>query len=172
MRNLMCDAVPDCIITGYEPLVEAIQLPDTGDRHVVAAAVKSDAQAIVTFNMRDFPNESIGQYHLEAIHPDDFFVNQIDLDPIAAVHVIRELAEDLRAPPRKPADIVAGLEAQGLVVTAARLRALPIPVKDPGSKRYDEAVQVSGSMFLTALIFVLFAVSFGALRAAFDHGQG
>ena len=48
MRKLMCDAVPDCIITGYEPLIEAIQLPDMDDRHVVAAAIKSDAQAIVT----------------------------------------------------------------------------------------------------------------------------
>ncbi|MDH3726353.1 MAG: PIN domain-containing protein [Myxococcales bacterium] len=124
MRKLMCDAVPDCIIMGYEPLVEAIQVPDTGDRHVVAAAVKSDAQAIVTYNTRDFPNESIGQYHLEVIHPDDFFVNQIDLDPIAAVHVIRELAEDLKVPPRTPAEIVAGLEARGLAVIASRLRAL------------------------------------------------
>jgi len=31
MRKLMCDAVPDCIITGYEPLIEAIQLPDMDD---------------------------------------------------------------------------------------------------------------------------------------------
>ena len=26
MRKLMCEAVPDCIITGHEPLVEAIEL--------------------------------------------------------------------------------------------------------------------------------------------------
>lgn len=124
MRKLMCDAIPDCIITGYEPLVEAIRLPDVGDRHVVAAAVKSDAQAIVTFNTKDFPNESIGRYHLEVIHPDDFFVHQIDLDPIAAVHVIRELSEDLKAPSRTPSEIVEGLEARGLAVTASRLRQL------------------------------------------------
>lgn len=48
------------------------------------------------------------------IHPDDFFVNQIDLDPIAAVHLIQELAKDLKAPPRTPADIAKGLEARGL----------------------------------------------------------
>ncbi len=124
MRTLMCDAIPDCIITGYKPLVEAIQLPDMGDRHVVAAAVKSDAQAIVTYNTKDFPNESIAQYHLEVIHPDDFFVNQIDLDPVAALHVIRELAGDLKAPPRTPLEIVEGLEARGLAVTASRLREL------------------------------------------------
>ena len=110
MRGLMCEAVPDCIITGHEPLVEAIQLPDVGDRHVVAAAVKSDAQAIVTFNTKDFPSESIARYHLEVIHPDDFFVNQIDLDPIAAVHVIQELAQTIsRHRPKTPAEIVDGL---------------------------------------------------------------
>ncbi len=124
MRKLMCDAAPDCIITGHEPLVEAIQLPDIGDRHVVAAAIKSDAQAIVTFNTKDFPSESIARYHLEVIHPDDFFVNQIDLDPIAAVHVIQELARDLKAPPKTPAEVVEGLEARGLAVTASRLREL------------------------------------------------
>ena len=124
MRKLMCEAVPDCIITGHEPLVEAIQLPDIDDRHVVAAAVKSDAQAIVTFNTKDFPNESIARYHVEVIHPDDFFVNQIDLDPVAAIDLIRELAEDLKAPPRTPLEIVAGLEARGLAVTASRLREL------------------------------------------------
>ncbi|MGB5220387.1 MAG: PIN domain-containing protein, partial [Polyangiales bacterium] len=110
MRQLVCEAVPDCVITGHEPLIEAIELPDAGDRHVLAAAVKSDAQAIVTFNTKDFPSESIARYHIEVIHPDDFFVNQIDLDPIAAAHLIRELSQDLRAPPRTPAEIVDGLE--------------------------------------------------------------
>ena len=124
VRKLMCEAVPDCIVTGHEPLIEAIELPDAGDRHVLAAAVKSDAQAIVTFNTKDFPSESIARYHLEVIHPDDFFVNQIDLDPIAAVHVIQEIAQDLRAPPKTPAEIVDGLESRGLAVTASRLREL------------------------------------------------
>ncbi len=124
VRKLMCEAVPDCIITGHEPLIEAIGLPDLGDRHVVAAAIKSDAQAIVTFNTKDFPQESIAAYHIEVIHPDDFFVNQIDLDPITAVHVLRELAEDLRAPRKTPAEIVEGLESRGLAVTASRLREL------------------------------------------------
>ena len=124
MRKLMCEAVPDCAITGHEPLVDSIELPDLGDRHVVAAAVKSDAQAIVTFNTRDFPSASIARYHLEAIHPDDFFVNQIDLDPIAAVQVIHELSEDLKAPRKTPPQIVEGLESRGLALTASRLREL------------------------------------------------
>lgn len=54
-RELMCDAVPDCIVAGFEDLLEAISLPDEDDRHVVAAAISTNAQAIVTFNLRDFP---------------------------------------------------------------------------------------------------------------------
>jgi hypothetical protein len=35
-RRLMCDGVPDCLVTGYEHLIEALQLPDVDDRHVLA----------------------------------------------------------------------------------------------------------------------------------------
>ena len=48
LRELMNKAVRDCLVTGYEPLVESLQLPDPDDRHVLAAAIKSSAQVIVT----------------------------------------------------------------------------------------------------------------------------
>src|SRR5215468_9497735 len=38
-RTLMDGAVRDCLVTGYEPLIASITLPDDGDRHVVAAAI-------------------------------------------------------------------------------------------------------------------------------------
>ena len=55
LRDLMNKAVRDCLMTGYEPLIESLQLPDPGDRHVLAAAIKSSAQVIVTTNLRHFP---------------------------------------------------------------------------------------------------------------------
>lgn len=45
------------------------------------------------------------------------------------------------------------------------LGALPIPVRDPGSQKYIEALEMSRWMFLTALLFLFTAVVFGALRA-------
>lgn len=36
-RDLMCEAVPDCLVTGFEKLAPGIILPDTNDAHVVAA---------------------------------------------------------------------------------------------------------------------------------------
>ena len=37
-RTLMNDHVRDCLVTGYEHLIDSIELPDPNDRHVVAAA--------------------------------------------------------------------------------------------------------------------------------------
>src|SRR5579859_897620 len=45
LRRLMIEAVPDCLVTGYEPLIEGLHLGDPDDRHVLAAAIKSGAQA-------------------------------------------------------------------------------------------------------------------------------
>jgi len=45
----MRQAVPDCMVFGFEDLIEGIELPDPDDRHVLAAAIRAGAQAIVTF---------------------------------------------------------------------------------------------------------------------------
>lgn len=45
LRELINGAVRDCLVTGYQPLIEALDLPDPDDRHVLAAAIKVNAQA-------------------------------------------------------------------------------------------------------------------------------
>jgi hypothetical protein len=69
-RQLMMDAVPDCLVTGHESLIGDLDLPDPGDRHVLAAAIRAGAQAIVTFNLKDFPADRLMRYDIEAKHPD------------------------------------------------------------------------------------------------------
>jgi len=56
-RDLMDAHVPDSIVAGYEELVEGLELPDPGGRHVLAAAIRANAGVIVTFNLKDFPLE-------------------------------------------------------------------------------------------------------------------
>ena len=34
-------AVPDSLVTGYEDLIESLELPDPDDRHVLAVAIRS-----------------------------------------------------------------------------------------------------------------------------------
>ena len=54
-RQLMDRAVPDCLVIGYEGLIDGLRLPDMDDRHVLAAAIHARATLILTLNVRDFP---------------------------------------------------------------------------------------------------------------------
>ncbi len=99
-RVLMVQAVPDCLVTGFEPLVEGLSLPDEDDRHVLAAAIRSGAQAIVTFNLKDFPKDTLQPLGIEAIDPDDYVSDLIDLagqsdgDPPRTGRRLEEPAQD------------------------------------------------------------------------------
>lgn len=55
-------AVPDSLVTGYEDLIDSLQLPDPGDRHVLAVAIRADADAIITFNQCDFDEAELAKY--------------------------------------------------------------------------------------------------------------
>ncbi len=56
----MRDAFDDALVTGSEGLEAGIIVPDEDDRHVVAAAIRGGAQAIVTANLDDFPESALG----------------------------------------------------------------------------------------------------------------
>jgi hypothetical protein len=47
-RTLMNRAVPDCLVTGHEHLIEGLDLPDPDDRHVLAAAIRANASSCST----------------------------------------------------------------------------------------------------------------------------
>jgi PIN domain len=123
-RELMTRAVPDCMVTGFEGLVDGLTLPDANDRHVLAAAIRAGAQAIVTFNLDDFPGDRLGDYNIDAKHPDDFVIDTIDLAPAAVATVVAEQAAALKSPPRSAAELLDTLRNQGLVRSVARLRDL------------------------------------------------
>lgn len=123
-RELMRQAVADCVVTGFEDLVEGLHLPDPDDRHVLAAAIHSGAQAIVTFNLDDFPADKLAQYNVEAKHPDEFVLNTIDLAPGLVTTVLGEQARSLKNPPRTVGELLDTLRDQGLVRSVAKLREL------------------------------------------------
>jgi hypothetical protein len=89
-----------------ELIDDGLSLPDPNDRHVLAAAIRSGAQVIVTANLRDFPREHLASYSVEAQHPDEFALHLVDLAPGLACNVIAEQAAALRKPPRSIADEV------------------------------------------------------------------
>lgn len=121
-RELMRSAIPDCIVSGYEHLVEGLTLPDPDDRHVLAAAIRGGAQTIVTFNLNDFPTTTLGAYDIAAMHPDDFVRGLVDLASIAVSNVVQEQA--LRNPPQTTAELLDTLKKNGLDRSVSRLREL------------------------------------------------
>lgn len=120
-RLLMCRAIRDCLIIGYEPLVQALDLPDPGDRHVLAAAVKARAQVIVTNNVKHFPPAALARWNVEAKRPDDFVLDQIDLDRQVVYACVKQIADSWRRPPGTVFDVLARLERDGLVESVAAL---------------------------------------------------
>lgn len=121
-RDLMNDAVRDCLVTGYEGLIPSLSLPDPADRHVLAAAITGNCDTIVTRNLRDFPAVSLVRHGIEARHPDDFLRGHLERAPVLFCDAVRKLRARLKAPPLGVDDHLATLARQGLAATAAELR--------------------------------------------------
>jgi predicted nucleic acid-binding protein len=66
-------------VTGYECLI-ASMTNDPKDRHVLAAAVRGGAHAIITDNVRHFPPASVKPYDITVLTPDDFLIHQFHLN--------------------------------------------------------------------------------------------
>lgn len=121
-QERMTAAIPDCMVTHYEPLIAGLSLPDPDDRHVLAAAIAGHADAIVTVNLKDFPASILATYSLEAQHPDNFVMNQLELREYEALAAIKRMRARLRNPPRSPVEFIDTLQQNGLVQSARRLR--------------------------------------------------
>ena len=121
-RDLMDQHVLDALVTGFEPLIDALKLPDPNDRHVLATAIRSGADAIVTYNLKDFPADALQQYGIEAIHPDAFIVSQLDLAPNAVLTAVKQHRARLRNPPKSAEEYLGCLGEQGLTQTVSELR--------------------------------------------------
>lgn len=106
LREVMETYFPDALVTGYEPLVGAMQ-NDPKDRHVAAVAVKAGAQVITTQNLKDFAPLPDG---IEAQSADEFLCNLFDLDPVGFFELLHQQAADLRKPPITFEDLLARLD--------------------------------------------------------------
>jgi predicted nucleic acid-binding protein len=122
IRDLMNQAVLEPLVTGYESRILALVLPDPDDRHVLAAAIHCGANAIVTFNLRDFPKKILQNYDIEALHPDDFVVEQLELSPGLVCRAAKEQRASLKKPALSVDEYLASLQRQGLPQTVASLR--------------------------------------------------
>jgi hypothetical protein len=121
-RALMNAHVRDCLVTNYEDLIPALELPDPDDRHVLAAAIRAGADVIVTYNLTDFPPAAIARYGIEAQHPDDFIMQLLDRDPDIVCAAVRRQRANLKNPTRTVDEMLEAFERQCLAQTVAILR--------------------------------------------------
>lgn len=122
LRERMNAAVRDCLVEGYEPLIDILELPDPDDRHVLAAAIKVNAQLIVTRDRKDFPPKVLAEWGIRPKHPDDFVRDVLDLDPQAVWACIQQIVDSRKRHPVTTDDVLSQLERDGLVASAAALR--------------------------------------------------
>ncbi|MEU8897086.1 PIN domain-containing protein [Nocardia sp. NPDC048505] len=122
VRRLTVDAVPKCLVKGFEPLIEKLELPDPDDRHVLAAAITAGAKTIVTFNLADFPADSLSEWSVTAKSPDSFLVDLIDRDDQIVWACVLQIAASHRNPPETTGDVLNNLERAGLFESVALLR--------------------------------------------------
>lgn len=116
---------------GYEVFIPTLTLPDPDDRHVLAAALRSQADVIVTTNLKVFPLPYIRTFDIEVQHPDEFIGNLIDLNPAKALEALRQQVARLKNPPIASAQVLDNLRTSSLPATAARLDALLSPTLPP-----------------------------------------
>lgn len=120
-RHLMDDNVRDGLVSGYTALIPTLTLPDPKDRHVLAAAIHAKADVIVTFNLRDFPAQTLALFGIEAQHPDEFVTALLDLDLARVCEAVKRQRATLHHPPKTAAELLHALERCGLVQTVTRL---------------------------------------------------
>lgn len=122
-RAAMEAAFEDAMVSRFDAFLPACAgLPDPGDAHVGAAALKTQAFVIVTENLKDFPDEILASLNLEARSTDNFLADAIALDPGPAVAAIRRMRERFRKPEIRADGLLVRMEAEGLTQTVDVLR--------------------------------------------------
>lgn len=95
-------------VRGFEVLIPAMT-NDEKDRHVLAAAVMSRSQVIITSNIKDFPKQTLEPFGVEAQTPDEFLTHLFYLNPTLMMQILSEQAGDLDDPPLTVPEVLAVL---------------------------------------------------------------
>jgi len=84
-------AFPEAMVSGFNHLIDRCE-NDPKDRHVLACAIQSQAEVIVTFNLKDFPKSALEPWLIDAQHPQDYLLILYSIDPIIVLHKLEMIA--------------------------------------------------------------------------------
>jgi predicted nucleic acid-binding protein len=113
-RRLMDAHAGDCLVSGYEKHISTLSLPDPNDHHVLAAAIEADADAIVTWNLKDFPVTTLAEFRIGLLTPDQLILSLLERDPGPVIGAMREHRLSLKNPPKTSLEYLTNLQEQGL----------------------------------------------------------
>jgi len=121
IRDKVNEAVPDCLVDNYEDLIDAIELPDQNDCHVLAAAIAGECAYIVTWNLKDFPQTELKKYGIKAVSPDDSLMQLYNVDEVSFRRSMQTVRNRLQHPPKTAPDYLNILKKSGLCRLSAAL---------------------------------------------------
>jgi len=90
-------ALPDATAEVPRTLIEQMRVK-ANDRHVLALAVAVGADAIVTFNVRDFPADYCSSLGVEVLTPDDLAVENLRGDSVGVMKALHEIVGRRKLP--------------------------------------------------------------------------
>lgn len=120
----------EALVDGFDDLIEHMRC-DPKDRHVLAAAVRGGADAVLTFNLKDFPDEVAATHGIEVMHPDLFLGRLLGEHAGAMVDALERETAAFRSPPETVTQFLATLTATVPIfanLAADALRNPPGPV--------------------------------------------
>lgn len=120
-RELMDLHAEGSLVTGYERRMQDLELPDVNDRHVLAAAIEAEADMILTWNLRDFPEDVLASHGLRATSPDDLLAGLIEDQRVRMICILREARLCLKQPPLAAAEYLTILDLIYLARVLARV---------------------------------------------------
>lgn len=109
----MTESFPFATVEDYHELERGLT-NDPKDRHVLAAAIRSECHTIVTFNLKHFPEASLRWWGIEALHPDEFLLNQLDLAPGTVLGALQCQSQQYTRPPMTIEDVLGRLARCGV----------------------------------------------------------
>ena len=118
----MNSAFPESNIENFEDLITNIDLPDKDDRHVVACAIKCNADLIVTFNIKDFPKEELSKFKIRLQSPDGLISNLIDIHPELVCIAFKKMVKRLKNPIKTNNEVLKSLTNCGLEKSIEKLK--------------------------------------------------
>lgn len=92
-RHEVTKHFPEAMVTLYEPYIERLSI-NHKDRRVLAAAIRCEADLIVTFNIRHFPVAALAPFGIEAMGPGEFLDCLYEIQPQVVLAKLDDISRD------------------------------------------------------------------------------